>query len=70
MIFTDRRYSSCSCSIASCLDWKNLILETKVNGEVRQNQNTAELIFDIPTLIETCSLGMTLQVLVLLLCSP
>jgi len=38
-----------------------MILETRVNGEVRQQQNTSELIFDIPTLIETCSMGITLQ---------
>lgn len=36
-------------------------LVTKVNGEVRQKQLTSELIFDIPTLIETCSMGITLQ---------
>ena len=38
-----------------------MILETKVNGATRQKQDTKELIFDIPTLIETCSLGITLQ---------
>jgi 2-keto-4-pentenoate hydratase/2-oxohepta-3-ene-1,7-dioic acid hydratase in catechol pathway len=31
-----------------------------VNGEERQNANTADLIFDIPTLIETLSAGITL----------
>ena len=31
-----------------------------VNGELRQDAQTAELIFDIPTLIETCSRGITL----------
>ncbi len=31
-----------------------------VNGELRQNANTRDLIFDIPTIIETISLGMTL----------
>ena len=36
-------------------------LVTKVNGEVRQKQMTSELIFDIPQLIETCSMGITLQ---------
>ncbi|KAM0789789.1 hypothetical protein ACM66B_006641 [Microbotryomycetes sp. NB124-2] len=46
---------------ASNVDWNNTILETRVNGEVRQRQNTKELIFDIPTLIETCSMGITLQ---------
>lgn len=38
-----------------------MTLETRVNGEVRQKQSTSELIFDIPTLIETCSRGITLQ---------
>ncbi|GAA5960157.1 hypothetical protein JCM8115_002530 [Rhodotorula mucilaginosa] len=46
---------------ASGLDWKSMTLETRVNGEVRQKQSTTELIFDIPTLIETCSRGITLQ---------
>jgi 2-keto-4-pentenoate hydratase/2-oxohepta-3-ene-1,7-dioic acid hydratase in catechol pathway len=31
-----------------------------VNGEERQNANTADLIFDIPALIETLSAGITL----------
>ena len=31
-----------------------------VNGELRQDASTRELIFDIPTLIETCSRGITL----------
>ena len=31
-----------------------------VNDELRQDANTADLIFDIPTLIETCSRGITL----------
>jgi 2-keto-4-pentenoate hydratase/2-oxohepta-3-ene-1,7-dioic acid hydratase in catechol pathway len=31
-----------------------------VNGEERQNASTADLIFDIPTLIETISAGITL----------
>ncbi|HYH17026.1 MAG TPA: fumarylacetoacetate hydrolase family protein [Azospirillum sp.] len=32
-----------------------------VNGELRQNSNTRDLIFDVPTLIETVSRGITLQ---------
>ena len=32
-----------------------------VNDELRQNANTRDLIFDIPTLIETISAGITLQ---------
>lgn len=39
----------------------DLEIETKVNGEVRQKANTSQLIFDIPTLIETISSGITLQ---------
>jgi 2-keto-4-pentenoate hydratase/2-oxohepta-3-ene-1,7-dioic acid hydratase in catechol pathway len=31
-----------------------------VNGELRQDADTRDLIFDIPTLIETCSRGITL----------
>jgi 2-keto-4-pentenoate hydratase/2-oxohepta-3-ene-1,7-dioic acid hydratase in catechol pathway len=31
-----------------------------VNGELRQDGNAAHMIFDIPTLIETCSRGITL----------
>ena len=31
-----------------------------VNGELRQDANTSDLIFDIPTLVETCSRGITL----------
>lgn len=32
----------------------------RVNGELRQSASTADLIFDIPTLIETLSAGITL----------
>ena len=31
-----------------------------VNGELRQDGHTRDMIFDIPTLIETCSRGITL----------
>ena len=41
-------------------DVNALELETRVNGEVRQKASVAELIFDIPTLIETMSATMTL----------
>jgi 2-keto-4-pentenoate hydratase/2-oxohepta-3-ene-1,7-dioic acid hydratase in catechol pathway len=39
----------------------DLQLRTYVNGELRQDANTRDLIFDIPKLIETLSAGMTLQ---------
>lgn len=42
------------------LDAKNLDIKCWVNGELRQNANTRDLIFDIPTLIETISSGITL----------
>ena len=37
-----------------------LRLETRINDEVRQSAPVSDLIFDIPTLIETLSAGMTL----------
>jgi 2-keto-4-pentenoate hydratase/2-oxohepta-3-ene-1,7-dioic acid hydratase in catechol pathway len=39
----------------------NLHLITRVNGEVRQDAMVSELIFDVPTLIETLSRVMTLE---------
>jgi 2-keto-4-pentenoate hydratase/2-oxohepta-3-ene-1,7-dioic acid hydratase in catechol pathway len=42
------------------VDGTDLQLTCSVNGEVRQRARTSELIFDIPTLIETCSRGITL----------
>lgn len=41
-------------------DVGQLWLQTRVNGEIRQNACVSSLIFDIPTLIETVSKGMTL----------
>jgi len=41
-------------------DVRALELETRINGEVRQKVKVADLIFDIPTLIETMSRTMTL----------
>jgi len=38
-----------------------LRLETHVNGELRQNAQVKDLIFDIPTLIEAISLSITLE---------
>jgi 2-keto-4-pentenoate hydratase/2-oxohepta-3-ene-1,7-dioic acid hydratase in catechol pathway len=41
-------------------DVADLELETRVNGEIRQKARVSDLIFDIPTLIETMSRTMTL----------
>lgn len=43
------------------LDAGALQLVCQVNGEVRQSANTADLIFDVPTLIETISRSLTLE---------
>lgn len=34
---------------------------SRVNGEVRQQSNTARMIFDVPTLVSTLSAGLTLE---------
>jgi hypothetical protein len=46
--------------IAEELDPASLNVRTRVNGELRQNANTRDLIFDIPTLIAAASAGITL----------
>jgi 2-keto-4-pentenoate hydratase/2-oxohepta-3-ene-1,7-dioic acid hydratase in catechol pathway len=40
----------------------NLHIWCKVNDEIRQDANTKDLIFDIPTIINTLSNGITLEV--------
>ena len=42
------------------LDAQNTTVQCWVNGELRQNTNTTDLIFKIPKLIETISAGITL----------
>jgi len=41
-------------------DGLNADVKCWVNGELRQDGNSSHMIFDIPTLIETCSRGITL----------
>jgi 2-keto-4-pentenoate hydratase/2-oxohepta-3-ene-1,7-dioic acid hydratase in catechol pathway len=43
------------------LDGTNTRIRGWVNGELRQDGNTKHMIFDIPTLIENCSRGVTLR---------
>ena len=43
------------------VDPENLELRCWINDELRQSANTRDLIFNIPTLIETISAGITLQ---------
>jgi 2-keto-4-pentenoate hydratase/2-oxohepta-3-ene-1,7-dioic acid hydratase in catechol pathway len=42
------------------IDGSNLRIRCRINGETRQDSNTADLIFDIPALIETISNSVTL----------
>ncbi|MDJ0317999.1 MULTISPECIES: fumarylacetoacetate hydrolase family protein [Arthrobacter] len=46
---------------ASEVDVNNLQLKSWVNGEPRQNSNTADLIFDVPTIIHHLSQYMVLE---------
>jgi 2-keto-4-pentenoate hydratase/2-oxohepta-3-ene-1,7-dioic acid hydratase in catechol pathway len=41
-------------------DPQNVVVRSWVNGELRQDGPTENMIFDIPTLIETISRGITL----------
>ncbi|MEM8791520.1 MAG: fumarylacetoacetate hydrolase family protein [Pseudomonadota bacterium] len=43
------------------IDLNNCLVKTHVNGEERQNANTNLMIHDVPTIIETCSRGITLR---------
>lgn len=43
------------------LDGRATRVRGYVNGELRQDGSTKDMIFDIPTLIETCSRGITLK---------
>lgn len=45
---------------ADAVDVENLNVRCWVNDELRQDANTSDLIFDIPTLIEALSAGITL----------
>ena len=55
------------CPMGPCLvtadeiDLADTTLKTWVNGELRQDANTRDLIFDVPTIIETISAGVTLR---------
>src|SRR5215216_3090239 len=51
----------CVVTADECEDVTQLRLVTKVNGEIRQDAYVSQLIFDIPTLIETLSKVMTLE---------
>lgn len=47
-------------AIASKVDYQNLRIVTKVNGEVRQDASTSQMVFKIPQLLEAITAVMTL----------
>ena len=47
--------------VATGLDWGNLWLQTRVNGEVVQKQSTVDLLFDCPTVVSFISQWVTLE---------
>lgn len=46
---------------ADAINPANIRIQCWVNDELRQDANTSDLIFDIPTLIETISAGIELM---------
>jgi 2-keto-4-pentenoate hydratase/2-oxohepta-3-ene-1,7-dioic acid hydratase in catechol pathway len=46
--------------IVSGLDHNNLLVQTRVNGEVRQSERSADLIFDVETIVSYVSRYVTL----------
>lgn len=46
--------------IVTGLDYDDILLETKMNGEVRQSSSTKLLIFDVPTIVSYVSQYVTL----------
>lgn len=44
------------------VDYSNLLLQTRLNGEVVQKQNTSDLLFDCPTMVQFASRYVTLEV--------
>jgi len=48
------------CATADEVDLKTGGIKCWVNGELRQDAKFSDLIFDVPTLIETISAGITL----------
>jgi 2-keto-4-pentenoate hydratase/2-oxohepta-3-ene-1,7-dioic acid hydratase in catechol pathway len=48
-------------AIVTGIDYGNLQLQTRLNGEVVQKQSTADLIFDCPAIVEWVSTWVTLM---------
>jgi 2-keto-4-pentenoate hydratase/2-oxohepta-3-ene-1,7-dioic acid hydratase in catechol pathway len=57
-----------SCPLGPCIVPRRYLanpqgvrLQTRVNGEIRQDSNTADMLYDIPRIIEIVSAGLTLE---------
>jgi 2-keto-4-pentenoate hydratase/2-oxohepta-3-ene-1,7-dioic acid hydratase in catechol pathway len=48
-------------AIVSGLDYGDLLLQTRLNGEVVQSQRTKDLVFDVPTIVSYVSRYVTLE---------
>ena len=48
-------------AIAAGIDYGQLLLQTRVNGEVKQKQYTSDLLFSCPTIISWISQAVTLE---------
>jgi 2-keto-4-pentenoate hydratase/2-oxohepta-3-ene-1,7-dioic acid hydratase in catechol pathway len=48
-------------AIATGLNYHDLLLQTRVNGEVRQSERTRDLIFNVPTIVSYVSRYVTLE---------
>lgn len=54
-------FGPCIVTRDSIPDPHQLRISSKINGELRQNAHTSQMIFDLPTLIHTLSVGSTLE---------
>ena len=48
-------------AIVTGIDYGNLLLQTRVNGEVKQKQYTSDLLFDCPAIVSYISRAVTLE---------
>ena len=55
------RIGPCGPFIASGLDYDNLLLELRLNGEVKQKERTNQFIHDVRTMVSTISQYITLN---------
>jgi 2-keto-4-pentenoate hydratase/2-oxohepta-3-ene-1,7-dioic acid hydratase in catechol pathway len=49
-------------AIAQGLDYNNLLVESRLNGELRQSQRTSDMLFDVETIVSYISQFITLSV--------